>query len=135
MPLDLTIVTPSGSAFRGEVDSVVLPGSEGDFGVLPEHERFLCPLRIGELQIQRGGQTTYAAVSEGFADVSGSEVAVLVESCELADEIDTAQAQLAVQRAEEGLAALDRDVEAARVAEFENALERARNRLSVGQRS
>jgi len=68
MPLDLTIVTPSGSAFRGEVDSVVLPGSEGDFGVLPEHERFLCPLRVGELQIQRGGQTTYAAVSEGFAE-------------------------------------------------------------------
>ncbi len=134
MPLDLTIVTPAGSAYRGEVDAVVLPGSEGDFGVLPEHERFLCPLRVGELQIQHGGHTTYAAVSEGFADVSGSEVAVLVESCELADEIDAAQAQLAVQRAEEGLAALDRDAEAARVAEFETALARARNRLSVSQR-
>jgi len=89
---------------------------------------------VGELQIQHGGLTTYAAVSEGFADVSGSEVAVLVESCELADEIDAARAQLAVQRAEEGLAALDRDAEAARVAEFETALVRARNRLSVSQR-
>ena len=62
MPLDLTIVTPSGTAYRGNVDGVVLPGSEGDFGVLPEHERLLSALRTGEVQIQKGGQTIYAAI-------------------------------------------------------------------------
>ncbi len=134
MPIQLSIVTPSGAAYDGAVDRVVLPGSEGEFEVLPEHERFLCPLRVGEVQIRKGAETLYAAVSEGFADVSADEVAVLVDSCELADEIDTARAELAVQRAEQGLAALDRDAAAARAAEWEQALVRARNRLAVGQR-
>jgi F-type H+-transporting ATPase subunit epsilon len=133
MPLELTIVTPSGPAYRGEVDSVVLPGSEGDFGVLPGHERFLSALRTGEVQIEVGGRKTFAAASEGFADVSGSQVTVLVDSCELAGDIDTARAELARQRAEQGLAALDRDAEAARLSEYEAALERARNRLAVSQ--
>ena len=134
MALDLTIVTPSGPAYRGDVDSVVLPGSEGDFGVLPGHERFLSALRVGEVQIKTGGQTQYAAASDGFAEVSGDHVTVLVDSCELSGDIDTARAELARQRAEQGLAALDRDAEAARFAEFEVALERARNRIAVSQR-
>jgi len=134
MPLDLTIVTPSGPAYRGGVDSVVLPGSEGDFGVLPGHERFLSALRVGEVQIKTGGQTQYAAASDGFAEVSGDHVTVLVDSCELSGDIDTARAELARQRAEQGLAALERDAEAARFAEFEAALERARNRIAVSQR-
>lgn len=134
MPIDLQIVTPSGAAYSGSADTVVLPGSEGDFGVLPEHERFLCPLRVGEVQIESGGRTVFAAVAEGFADVSAEQVAVLVESCELAEDIDAARAELAVQRAEQGLAALDRDAEAARAAEFGAALERARNRLAVSER-
>jgi F-type H+-transporting ATPase subunit epsilon len=134
MPLDLTIVTPSGPAYRGDVDSVVLPGSEGDFGVLPEHERFLCPLRVGEVRIQKGGQTLYAAIAEGFAEVSGEQVTVLADACELAGDIDTARAELARQRAEQGLAALARDEDASREAEFEAALARSRNRLAVSQR-
>ena len=83
MPLDLTIVTPSGTAYHGDVDSVVLPGSEGDFGVLPGHERFLCPLRTGEVQIKTGNQTIRATAGEGFADVSAEQVVVMVDSCEL----------------------------------------------------
>jgi F-type H+-transporting ATPase subunit epsilon len=133
MPLDLTIVTPSGPAYHGDVDSVVLPGSEGDFGVLPGHERFLSALRTGEVQIRTGSQTLYAASSTGFADVSNDAVTVLVDSCELASEIDVARAELARQRAEQGLAALERDAEAAREAEFEAALARARNRIAVSQ--
>ena len=134
MPLDLTIVTPSGTAYRGDVDSVVLPGSEGYFGVLPGHERFLCPLRTGEVQIHTGNQTIYAAACEGFADVSAEQVIVLVDSCELAADIDSARAEIECQHAEQGLAALDRDSGAARIAEYEAALARARNRLTVSQR-
>jgi F-type H+-transporting ATPase subunit epsilon len=133
MPLDLTIVTPSGLAYRGNVDSVVLPGSEGDFGVLPGHERFLTALRTGEVQIRTGNETLYAASSPGFADVSGEQVTVLVDSCELASDIDVARAEHARQRAEQGLTALERDAEAAREAEFEAALARARNRIAVSQ--
>jgi F-type H+-transporting ATPase subunit epsilon len=134
MALDLTIVTPAGSAYQGDVDSVVLPGSEGDFGVRPGHERLLSALRCGEVQIEKGGQTTHAAIAGGFAQVTGEQVTVLADSCELAPQIDVARAERAVQSCEQGLAGLDRNSEAARIAEFEAALERARNRLAVSQR-
>jgi F-type H+-transporting ATPase subunit epsilon len=134
MSFGLSIVTPHGIAYEGEVESVVLPGSEGDFGVLAEHERFLSSLRVGEVQIQTGDRTLYAAIGEGFADVSGDQVAVLVDSFELADDIDTARAELELQRAQQDLAAANRDEDEARFAEFEAAVERARNRLAVCQR-
>jgi F-type H+-transporting ATPase subunit epsilon len=130
MPIALHIVTPGGEVFRGEVASVVLPGSEGDFGVLPEHERFLTPLRIGEIEVHHNQETLHAAIGSGFADVTGREVAVLVDSCELAHTIDLARAELARERAEQGLASLG-DAEAERRREFEEALERARTRIAV----
>jgi F-type H+-transporting ATPase subunit epsilon len=134
MAIQLDIVTPSGAAYQGEVDGIVLPGTEGDFGVLPEHERFLCPLRIGEVQIQTGGQTVYAAIADGFADVSAEHVAVLVESCELSRRIDTARAQAALERATQELESMSPGTDAFRAAEFESAIARAKNRLEVSQR-
>ncbi len=134
--LEVVVVTPAGEAFRGDVESVVLPGSEGDFGVLEHHERFLAPLRIGEVELRLpSGETVFGAISGGFADVSGHHVVVLAESAEASDEIDVARAELARDRAREGLAELDRDVEKERYALFEAALRRAENRLSVGRRN
>ena len=134
MSLELTIVTPQGQAYQGDVRSVVLPGSEGDFGVLEHHERFLSPLQIGGVDIDTGSEHLWAAIADGFAEVHGSQVTVLVESCELSGEIDTARAQLARDRAEQGLAQLDRDEDAERYQLYEAALARAINRLSVSQK-
>lgn len=134
MPFELSIVTPQGQVFAGPVDSVALPGSEGEFTVLPQHERFLTPLRIGAAVIRRGSETLYAAISDGFAEVQGESVRVLVESCELAADIDRARAEHALRRAEQGLAALPSDAERARFEEFEAALARARTRLAVSGR-
>lgn len=86
MSLELIIVTPLGEAFHGPVEAVVLPGSEGDFGVLPRHERLMTPLRVGEMEIRTGSGTRRASISEGFADVSGDEVVVMVASCQFAEE-------------------------------------------------
>jgi F-type H+-transporting ATPase subunit epsilon len=134
MPFELTIVTPYGEAYRGPAESVVLPGTEGDFGVLPNHERFLTPLRVGAVEIGTGSEKIYAAIADGFAEVSGEHVAVLVDSCELAGDIDTARAEMARDRAERGLEALGRDEGEERLAEFHTTLERARNRLEVASR-
>lgn len=135
MPLQLTIVTPQGPAYSGEVASVVLPGSEGDFGVLPSHERLLAPLRIGEVEIHDGSGTIYAAIASGFAEVTGVEVVVMVESCEAAADVDVARAQLDHDRAEQGLSALGENERDRRFAEYEEALELARNRLAVAKRA
>ena len=130
--IELVIVTPQGEAFRGKVDSVVLPGSEGDFGVLEGHERFLCPLRTGAVEIKSGGGSQFASIGGGFADISGSEAAVLVESCEIAGKIDVARAESARERAQAALA--DEEQAAEILLEQSAALARAENRLAVAQK-
>ena len=134
MPFELTIVTPEGAAYQGTVDRVVLPGTEGDFGVLPGHERLLAPLRVGALEIRESNGSTFAAIADGFAEVDGEHVVVLVESCEIADAIDIATEQLAIERAEQGLRELGADDRAKRREEYEAALEHARNRIAVAER-
>jgi F-type H+-transporting ATPase subunit epsilon len=133
---DLAIVTPHGQAFAAPVEHVVLPGSEGRFGVLVGHERFLTPLRAGEIEIRSPQGTRWAAVSGGFADVSESRVVVLAEACELAEQIDVARAERARRQAEADLARLraeHADAHAFRL--YEAALERALVRLQTAARA
>ena len=80
MAIELVVVTPEGEAFCEEIEQVVLPGEAGDFGVLESHERFLTPLQLGAMQIVRTSGTEWAALSNGFAEVDGSRVVVLVEA-------------------------------------------------------
>ncbi len=135
MPLELVIVTPFGERYRGPVDGVVLPGTEGDFGVLEEHERFLSPLRAGEVVIRTPAGSSYAAIDQGFAEVIGERVTVLVESCEIGGDIDVARAEMARDRAREGLERLGVDGDQERFAEYETALRRAENRLAVSRKA
>ncbi len=132
MGLQLIIVTPERRVFEGEVENAVLPGAEGDFGVLERHERFLAPLRIGKARIQQGGRTHWAAVAGGFAEVTADRVVVLADACELAPEIDAARAQAARERAERRLQeARQRSDDARQIQLDEAALLRALLRLEV----
>lgn len=99
MAIDLTVVTPEGQAYDGPVESVVLPGALGAFGVLEGHEVFMSALQAGEMQIDTGEETLYAALSRGFAEVHGDAVTVMVSGCRFAHEIDQDQARLAAERA------------------------------------
>ena len=76
----LSIVTPAAPLVDSDVDSVVLPGSEGEFGVLPEHELVLAPLREGLLVYTAGGQSRTVAITGGFAEITHSAVNVLADS-------------------------------------------------------
>jgi len=85
LQLELVIVTPTGEAFSGAVEGVVLPGAEGEFGVLLSHEAFLTALRGGEMEILRAdGGVTRMTVSDGFARVANDRVVVLVGECQTA---------------------------------------------------
>ena len=137
MSLELVIVTPDGEVFRGPVESVLLPGSEGDFMVLEGHERLLSPLRIGEVEIRRpGAPPLFAALSEGFAEVTNSEVVVTAEACELASDIDVARAERARERAERELAAAQQvQHEEAVVRVARASVQRAMVRIAVAKRT
>ena len=99
MSLELTIVTPEGQSYDGPVARVVLPGMEGEFGVLEGHERLLTALKPGPVEIAGGsgsGDIEWAAVTHGFVEVTGERVVVMVDHCLMAEEIDAAKGSLKV---------------------------------------
>ena len=96
----LEVVTPEKLLLSQDVDMVIAPGSEGEFGVLPGHCHFLSTLRIGELRYQTGDIWHYMSVLWGFAEVTPTKVTVMAEVAEKAEDIDVGRAQQAVEKAE-----------------------------------
>lgn len=101
--LRLEIVTPYGLVFSDEVDEITAAGSEGEFGVFPQHAPFITTLKTGMLTCKRGGETLIFFVSGGYAEVGPDKVIVLGDSAERSDEIDVERAKAAMKRAEERL--------------------------------
>lgn len=114
-----------------DVDMVIAPGSEGEFGVLPGHCHFLSTLRIGELRYQIGDVWHYMSVLWGFAEVTPTKVTVMAEVAEKAEEIDVGRAQAAVEMAEQRLQAGGLPSE---VREAQITLEKARLRKKIADR-
>jgi F-type H+-transporting ATPase subunit epsilon len=115
--ITLNIVTPL-QHFELEVDEVVLPGEEGEFGVLPGHTPFLAALRTGTMWYRRGRERHVLAVSLGFAEVLPDRVTVLAQVAERADDLDIARTEEGMRRSEEVLAPVpvEIDFERARLA-------------------
>lgn len=99
--LKLEIVTPHGLVYNDEVDEVVAPGSEGEFGVLPQHIPFLTTLKIGMLTYKKGNETGHFFVNWGYAEVGPDKVLILADSAERSEDIDIERAIAAKKRAEE----------------------------------
>ena len=108
------------------------PGTLGEFGVLPGHTPLLTTLRIGELTYKQGAQSFSVAVNWGYVEVENDVVTVLVETAELADQIDLARARAAMDRAQEALKKLTAEDKEFKV--MEAALERALIRVQVAGR-
>lgn len=82
------IITASGKAFEGEVDAVVLPGVDGDFGVLAGHAPLIGALRQGLIKVNRQESDLYFMVGEGYVDVARNQVSALVgEAVKVKDRI------------------------------------------------
>ena len=135
--LQLEIVTPDRALLSEEVDEVVLPGTEGYFGVLPGHTPLLSSLKVGELWYRQGQEKHYLVVAFGFVEVLPDRVTVLADIGERAQDIDVQRAERAKQRAEQRLAqaqphltAADLDIERARVALLKSLI-----RLQVASRA
>lgn len=133
MSIELVVVTPEGEAFSGPVDSVVLPGVEGEFGVLEAHERFLSALDHGCMEIRSGEASQFQAVSDGFAEVGPERVVVMVDSAIPAGQIDVAAAESARDEASAALEQTDDDDP--KKAELENALARAEAQLATAAKA
>jgi F-type H+-transporting ATPase subunit epsilon len=126
----LEVVTPEKLLLSQQVDMVIAPGSEGEFGVLPGHCHFLSTLRIGELRYQTDDVWHYMSVLWGFAEVTPTKVTVMAEVAEKAEDIDVERAQAAVEKAEQRLHAGGLPSE---VKEAEISLEKARLRRKIAE--
>ena len=111
--IELIIVTPERQFLRGSVVEVVMPGAEGELGILPGHAPLLTELGIGELAYRGAGASPSGvlAIIQGFAEVLGDRVTVLAETAERAAEIDLARAEAAKARAEQRLATGDPNID------------------------
>jgi F-type H+-transporting ATPase subunit epsilon len=132
MPLELEIVTPERQAYADTVDSVVLPGVEGELGVLPHHAPLVSTLGVGELRIRKGGVEESFAIVGGFLQVLPDKVVVMAETADLASEIDLDKAQKARAEAERALE--EGYHEGADLAAARAALQQALLRIRVAER-
>jgi F-type H+-transporting ATPase subunit epsilon len=130
--LTLELATPTRMVVAETVDEVVVPGSEGYFGVLPGHAPLLATLGIGELTYRIGREERHVAVAGGFAEVRNDKVIVLADTAEGPQDIDRARAERARDRAEQRLSGRAQDeIDYARAAA---ALARALTRIQVSGR-
>jgi F-type H+-transporting ATPase subunit epsilon len=129
----LEVVTPEKVVVSQEVDMVVAPGTEGEFGILPSHILFLSGIIPGEMRYNSGSETVSLAVSTGFAEVSDDKVSILVDAAERGTEVDIGRAQQAAERAQERLAK-GKSAEDIDYSRAEIALKRAIARLKVAEK-
>lgn len=129
--LRLDIVTAEKVVYSDEVDLLVVPGIEGELGILPHHAPLMTTLKVGELKIKKGEEEFYLAVSGGFLEVRPDRVIILADAAERVEEIDISRAEAARRRAEEQL---KRQLSQADTASTEAALRRSLARLKVVER-
>ena len=99
--LKLEIITPDSKVFEGDAEFVQLPGAEGDMGVFPQHEPLVTELKAGDVQITVNGKVQVLAIGEGFAEITGTSIAILTDGAVNEKDIDEKVAEEAVKRAED----------------------------------
>lgn len=127
----LEIVTPDKTVVKEDVEMAVCPGSEGEFGILPNHESILAALNIGMLHYQKGNSEENIFIAGGFLDMNNNICSILAEAAEKASDIDVARAKLAKERAEKRLAEKNEDLDELRAT---IALQKAIMRLNVASK-
>ena len=136
----LEVATPEKLLLSQQVDELIAPGSEGEFGVLPGHVPLLTALATGIVTYQLGSEKHAVAIGRGFAEVAADKatmltpkkVTILAEIAEKAEDIDFERAEAAVRKAEERLqvGGLPSDLKEAQIS-----LEKARLRRKIAERA
>ena len=128
----LSIVTPEKTFYETDIESLVVPGTEGYLGVLSNHAPLITALKPGRIEFRDAeDKVKLAAVSGGFLEVSNNVATLLADAAEFGDEIDIERAQMAYDREKKrlvsaGAGETDIDLPSVRAA-----IDRAANRIKV----
>jgi len=133
MPLRCEIVSQDRTVYEGDVDIVVLPGTDGEMGILPHHAPLLTTLKFGLIKVRTRGEEQVFTVAGGVAEIQPTIVTVLADAAENVQEIDVTRAEAARQRAAEALASVKTEDVDAYLA-LEAALRRSNLRLDAAKR-
>lgn len=117
MAFKFELVSPARLLFSGDVDSVVVPGAEGEFMVLPNHAPVVSTLRPGILTVQAGSDVKRLFVRGGFAEASDRGLTVLAEDATPVEEINAGEFAAAVSAQEAKLAQAASDEARAKMAD------------------
>jgi len=125
---NFTVVAPDGQVLKKDVEFVVVPGENGELGILPNHAPLIAGLGIGVVRYTEGGKVNRIAISGGFMEVVNNKVTVLANTAETAENINIERAQAAKDRALKRLQERQPDTDLARA---QVALKRAVARLKA----
>ena len=128
----LEIITPERIFFRGEVESVIIPTSDGYMSIQKMHEPMVASIVVGEMKLQIDGKWKQCTTTDGFVEVRPDETIIFSQAVEWPEEIDLRRAQEAKERAEEQLRQKRSHQE---YMQNQIALARAMVRLRVGRRN
>ena len=132
MPLKVEIVTAERAVYSEDgVDEVVVPGSEGELTVLPQHAPLLTMIKPGVMRIVKGSDDIDMAITGGFLEVKDDRVTILADAAERAEDIDVVRAEEARRRAERSLEERESKVE---LVEAAAELQRSLIRLKAAER-
>jgi F-type H+-transporting ATPase subunit epsilon len=101
MPIRCEIVSQDRQVFSGDADMVVVPGSQGEMGILPNHAPLLSTLKFGILRVRYKGQEQIFTVAGGVIEVQPDLITIMADAAENVQEIDISRAEAAKRRAEE----------------------------------
>jgi len=134
MALTLEIVTPEARVYSDTIDTVVIPTTEGEIGILPGHIPLLTRIADGELRVIKGGVETHLAVGGGFAQIEGDTVSVLAEQAITAEKIDEGVVEAALKRAEEQLKSAPINIDTSELERLQGAIRFAGVQLALKRR-
>ena len=103
MSLTLRVLAPDQSVFDDTADEIILPSTTGLLGVLPGHISMVTAIDFGVLRVFKNGNWNSIALTGGFAEVESNEVTVLVNKAEMGKNIDSALAEVELEKAKNQL--------------------------------
>jgi len=133
MPIQCDIVSQDRMVFSGEAEMVILPGSEGVMGILPNHSPVLTTFNFGIITVVTKRDRNYFTVAGGIAEVQPNLITVLADAAENVDELDESRAELAKERAEKLLSETSTG-DGSELDALKNALRRSTFRLEAIKR-
>ena len=134
MTIRCEIASQDRLVFEGDADIVVLPGAEGEMGILPNHAPLLTTLSLGVIKVRLGLEEEIFTVTGGLAEIQPTVITILADAAEHVDEIDIARAEAARERAQELLEEGPPPEDLDRYLAIEAVLRRSNLRLEAARR-